>query len=242
VTAFVLREARTCSVGYVKLKITALRSLLGYLYVQGQLGHDLWSAVPSIAGWRLTSLPRGLARDVVRRLLRSCDRRRPAGRRDYAVMLLMVRLGLRAREVASLELDDVDWVQGALTVRGKGQQTDRLPLPHDVGRAIASYLRRGRRETTSRALFVTAKGPVRRFGSSTVPQLVQCASRRCGLERVGGHRLRHTAATEMLRGGASLPEIAQALRHRSLDTTAIYAKVDRASLRSVARVWPGVGR
>ena len=242
VTAFVLREARTCGVGYVKLKVTALRSFLGYLFVQGQLARDLRSAVPAVAGWRVSSLPRGLAPEVVRQLLRSCDRRRPAARRDYAAMLLMVRLGLRAREVARLDLDDVDWIQGALTVRGNGRQLDRLPLPHDVGRAIASYLRHERRETTCRALFVTAKGLVRRLGSCAVPMLVQVASRRCGLGPLGAHRLRHTAATEMLRGGASLPQIAQALRHRSLDTTAIYAKVDRASLRSVARAWPGAKR
>ena len=242
VTGFVLREARTCGVGYAKLKVTALRSFLGHLFVQGRLARDLRSAVPAVAGWRLSSLPRGLAADVVRRLLGSCDRRRPAGRRDYAVMLLMVRLGLRSHEVAGLDLDDVDWRQGALTVRGKGRQVDRLPLPHDVGRAVASYLRRGRRETPCRALFVTAKGPVKRLGWSAVPQIVQVAGRRCGLGPVGAHRLRHTAATEMLRGGASLPQIAQALRHRSLDTTAIYAKVDRASLRTVARAWPGAER
>ena len=242
VTAFVLREARTCSVGYAKLKVTALRSFLSYLFVQGRLARDLRSAVPSVAGWRLSSLPRGLAPDVVRRLLRSCDRRRPAGRRDYAVMLLMLRLGLRAREIAALELEDLDWVQGELTVRGKGRQLDRLPLPHDLGRAIAAYLRQGRRETTCRALFVTAKGPVRRLGSCAVPMIVQVASRRCGLGPLGAHRLRHTAATEMLRGGASLPQIAQALRHRSVDTTAIYAKVDRTSLRTVARAWPGAER
>jgi integrase len=175
---------------------------------------------------------------AIARLLASCDRRRTVGRRDYAILLLLARLGLRAREVAALELEDVDWRRGEILVRGKGGRQDRLPLPGDVGEAIVSYLRRRPRQE-SRALFVRVVAPSGALERSAVSGIVRSACTRAGLPRVGAHRLRHTTATEMLKAGASLPEIAQVLRHRDQKTTSRYAKVDRKALRALARPWPG---
>lgn len=238
-TNFILREARSFKVGYVKLKVTALRSLLRYLFVRGDLDHDLAHAVPAVAGGRLLGLPQALAPEQMRKLLRSCDRRTRVGRRDFAVLLLMVRLGLRAGEVTAMQLDDIHWAQGELVVRGKGGQEDRLPLPHDVGEAVATYLQRARPRKQSRTLFLLARAPYQGLGRGCVTAIVHRAGARAGLGRVGAHRLRHTAATRMLRHGASLSEIAQVLRHRHLNTTAIYAKVDHNALRMLARPWPG---
>ncbi len=173
----------------------------------------------------------------MRKLLASCDRRTLVGRRDYAVLLLLARLGLRAGEVAGLGLDDVDWRRGELLVRGKGGRHDELPLPVDVGEALVSYLRR-RPRCECRALFLRMTAPRMGLNRSTVGWVVRAACDRAGLPRVGAHRLRHTAATEMLRAGASLAEIGQVLRHREQKTTAIYAKVDRKALRALARPWP----
>ncbi len=236
---FVLRESRTASVGTTKYKVTALRSFLRYLYVRGELAVDLAASVPMAAGWRLTSLPKALTADQVSRLLRSCDRRTHVGRRNYAAMLMMVRLGLRAGEVAALELSDIHWTRAEIVIHGKGGQADRLPLPHDVGTALASYLRRSRPRIRSRKAFLRVMAPQGALGTSGVKAIVYEAGRRVGLAPLGTHRLRHTAATAMLRGGASLSEIAQVLRHRHLDTTAIYAKVHRSSLRTLAQPWPG---
>jgi len=238
-SAFVLRESRSWSIGTAKGKVTALRSLVRYLHLRGALEVDLSAAVPAVAGHRLAGLPKALSAEEVGRLLKSPDRRTPIGRRDFVVLLLMVRLGLRAGEVAALNLEDVHWVRGDMTVRGKGGREDQLPLPRDVGEALAAYLRRARPRTTSRSLFVTCRARHRRLGSGAVQAIVQRAGRRIGLPSLGSHRLRHTAATGMLRWGASLPQIAQVLRHRSLDTTAIYAKVDREALRTLCRPWPG---
>jgi integrase len=174
---------------------------------------------------------------AVTRLLASCDRRSLVGRRDFAILLLLSRLGLRAGEVAGLQLDDVDWRRGLLLIRGKGGRYDELPLPDDVGRAVVSYLRR-RPCCPSRAVFVRVTAPRRELNRSTIGWVVRAACDRAGLPRVGAHRLRHTAATEMLRRGASLAEIGEVLRHREQKTTAIYAKVDRTALRPLARPWP----
>ena len=152
---------------------------------------------------------------------------------------MMVRLGLRAFEIAALELEDIDWTCGEIMVHGKGGQTDRLPLPEDVGKALAAYLRQRRSKAACRNVFVRARAPEGGVSSRAVQGIVRSASQRAGLAPMGSHRLRHTAATSMLRGGASLSEIAQVLRHRHVDTTAIYAKVDRASLRELAQPWPG---
>jgi integrase len=176
--------------------------------------------------------------EVVARLLASCDRRRTVGRRDYAILLLLIRLGLRVGEVAAIELDDVDWRRGEIVIRGKGNRQDRLPLPVDVGEALVAYLRR-RGPDECRALFLKVHAPAGALVGNTVCGVVADACVRAGMPRVGAHRLRHTAATAMLRRGASLAEIAQVLRHREIKTTAIYAKVDRGRLRALAQPWPG---
>jgi site-specific recombinase XerD len=239
VTAFVVGEARRFSIGTAKLTVTALRSLLRYLYLQGTLSVDLAAAVPAVAGYRLSGLPKVLEPDQVGQLLSSVDRDTPNGRRDFAVLVVLTRLGLRAGEVASLRLDDVHWARGEISVHGKGNRRETLPLPEDVGQAVADYLRWGRPASPCRRLLLTTRAPYRGVASCTVTGIVNRAAARAGLGGLGAHALRHTAATRMLSRGASLPEVAQVLRHRSLGTTAIYAKVDREALRSLCRRWPG---
>jgi integrase/recombinase XerD len=239
VTSFILREARCFSIGYAKNKVSSLRSFLRYLYVRGDLKTNLAAAVPAVAGWRLVGLPKHLTDGEVQKLLMSCDRRTAVGRRDFATLLLMVRLGLRACEVASLALDDVDWNSGEFVIRGKRKCEDRMPLPKDVGKALVSYLEHGRPRSKLRQIFLTVRAPHVGLKSYSVQAIVRSAGMRTGIKQIGAHSLRHTAATQMLRKGASLPQIAQVLRHRHLDTTAIYAKVDRQRLRTLARRWPG---
>jgi site-specific recombinase XerD len=239
VAAFVAAECPRRSVGSAKILVTGLRSLLRFLHVAGRGPGPLASAVPAVAGWRGGSLPRALPVTQVRRLLASCDRRRAVGRRDFAILMLLARLGLRAGEVAALELGDIDWRAGELVVRGKGRREERLPIPVDVGEAIVGYLRRGRPRDGERGLFLRARAPHGRLSGGGVNAVVRQGCDRAGLPRFGAHRLRHTAATEMLRAGATLTEIGQVLRHRSLSTTAIYAKVDRVALRGLALPWPG---
>jgi integrase/recombinase XerD len=239
VTEFVLRECRRRSVGSAKDVVAALRSLLRFLHVEGLTPRQLAPVVPTVAGWRGSSLPRALGRDEVARLLVSCDRATAVGRRDYAILTLLVRLGLRAGEVAALELQDVDWRRGEIVIRGKGRRQERLPLPVDVGEAVVDYLRSGGRHGGCAQLFMRARAPYHGLGSDAVQAVVRHAAERASLPSIGAHRLRHTAATEMLRAGAPLPEIGQVLRHRSMRTTAIYAKVDRKALRTLALPWPG---
>jgi integrase/recombinase XerD len=241
VTEFVIGECAGRSVSAAKYLVAGLRSLLRYLHVAGVITAPLAAAVPSVAHRRGTSLSRGLNAREVARLLAGCDRRRVVGRRDYAMLTLLVRLGLRSHEVAVLELDDVDWHRGEIVIRGKGDRHERLPLPHDVGEAIVAYLRRGRAQNpaASRKLFLRVKAPHGGLAPGGVRGVVHDACVRVGLPEIGAHRLRHTAATEMLRHGASLPEVAQVLRHHRLDTTAIYAKVDRTALGALAQPWPG---
>ena len=239
VTTFLLEFSRGRSSKSAKATATALRSLLGFLHVEGTLASSLIGAVPAVASWQLAPLPRGLEPGEVSRLLASCDRRTRAGRRDFAMMLLMVRLGLRAAEVAGLELDDIDWRAGEIVVHGKGGRDERLPLPDDVGQAVAGYLQRGRPATAQgRCVFVRLNAPHRGLIPTTVTQAVFAAGQRAGLGTVRAHRLRHTAASQMLAKGAPLAEIGQLLRHRRALTTAIYAKVDRVALRPLARPWP----
>ncbi len=240
VKAFVVARCPNQSRSPAKLTVTALRSLLGFLHVEGVVEQPLAAAVPSVAGWRLAGLPKGLDPEEVRRLLRSCDRRTKNGRRDFAILTVLARLGLRAGEVRALLLEDIDWRAGTLVVRGKGNQTECLPLPVDVGEAVAGYLRRGRPESAEgRAVFVRVKAPHRALSSTGITQVVASAARRAGLGQIYAHRLRHTAATQTLRAGASLTEVGQLLRHRRILTTAIYAKVNREALRTIARRWPG---
>jgi integrase/recombinase XerD len=240
VIAFVVARCPRQSRGAAKLTVTALRSLLGFLHVDGAIGRSLASAVPSVAGRRLVGLPKGLEPDQVQRLLASGDSSTRNGRRDIAILTMLVRLGLRAGEVAALRLDDIDWRAGEIVVRGKGNCTERLPLPTDVGRAVAAYLHHSRPASAQgRTVFVRIKAPHRALSSGGVTQVVAAAGRRADLGHIHAHRLRHTAATQMLKAGASLPEIGQLLRHRRALTTAIYAKVDREALRTIARSWPG---
>jgi len=222
------------------LTVTALRSLLGFLHVEGIVGQSLAAYVPSVACRRLARLPKGLDADQVRRLLASCDRRTANGCRDFAVLTLLVRLGLRAGEVATLGLDDIDWRAGEIVVRSKGSSIERLPLPADVGDAVAAYLRRGRPTSAQdRKVFMRVLAPCHALTSLGVTQIVAAAGRRAGLGLLHAHRLRHTAASLMLRSGAALPEIGQVLRHRRAMTTAIYAKLDHDALRTLAHSWPG---
>jgi len=240
VTAFVVARCPHQTCGPAKLTVTALRSLLGFLHLEGVIDRPLAAAVPSVAGWRLASLPKALEPAEVRRLLAACDRRTRNGRRDFAILTALVRLGLRAGEAAALRLDDIDWRAGEIIVHGKGNCSERLPLPADVGEAVAAYLSRGRPVSAEgRTVFIRVNAPHRALSTGGITQVVVAAARRAGLGRIHAHRLRHTAATQMLRAGASLPEIGQVLRHRRALTTAIYAKVDQEALRTLARPWPG---
>jgi len=242
VLAFVLAECPHRRPGSAKLLVTALRSLLGYLHVEGVIARPLAPVVPSVAGWRLAGLPRGLGAEQMSALVASCDLSTTVGMRDFAILKLLIRLGMRRGEVAALTLDDVDWRSGEIVVRGKGSRSERLPLPADVGDALADYLRRARPGSAdTRAVFVRVKAPHRALSAAGVSQVVIAAGNRAGLGRVNAHRLRHTTATELLRSGAPLVEIGQLLRHRSQQTTAIYAKVDRERLRALARPWPSLG-
>jgi site-specific recombinase XerD len=238
VTWFVLRACQSREVGSAKYVVTALRSVLRYLHLEGK-APDLAPAVPAVAGWRGSHLPRGLEPQQVTKMLAACDRDTVVGRRNFAMLMLLARLGLRECEVAGLKLDDLDWRRGELIIRGKGNRQERLPLPTDVGEAVSAYLLQGRPRVESRRLFVSVRAPFGDLTSQAVRHAVGHACNRAGIERIAAHRLRHTVATELLRAGAGLPEVGQILRHRSLGTTAIYAKVDRAALGELAQPWPG---
>jgi integrase/recombinase XerD len=239
VAAFCARELPRRSGSSARNLAAALRSFLRFLHVQGLLAAPLAQAVPPVAGRRGAGLPRGVPAATLGRLLASCDRRTGVGRRDHAVLLLLARLGLRAGEVARLCLDDIDWRTGELVAHGKGGRDERLPLPCDVGAAVAGYLRRGRPRADTRAVFLRAIAPAVGLTPTGITWVVYAACDRAAVPRVGAHRLRHTAATEMLRAGASLIEVGQVLRHAVVGTTAIYAKVDFAALRPLAPSWPG---
>ena len=244
ISNFVLRHARSDNPGVAKLMVTALRSFCRFLFRSGETKRDLAGALPSVATWRLAELPKYVETHEVERVIQACDRGTSVGRRDYALLLLLARLGLRASEVVSLKLDDIDWRAGVLTVHGKGCYHDQLPLPADVGEAIAVYLRQDRPPCNTRHVFVRSRAPHRGFGhSSSLSTVVRRAVQRAGLRPThkGTHLLRHSLATGMLRRGASLAEIGQILRHRLPNTTEIYAKVDLLGLRSLALPWPKKG-
>lgn len=240
VTGFVLAQCRRLTGARSrKLVVTALRQLLRFFYLEGLTAGDLTGAVPLVAGWRGTSLPRALDPECVGRLLASCDRGRPAGRRDFAILLMLARLGLRCGEVAAMRLGDVDWRVGEIVIRGKNDRHERLPLPVDVGDALLDYLRHGRPRRDDPHLLLNTRAPFGPLGGGTVGAVVRYACHRAGVAPVGAHRLRHTVATEVLRAGAPLEEVASLLRHRRHATTVLYAKVDWQRLRELARPWPG---
>jgi site-specific recombinase XerD len=242
IVAFLLAESERLSTGSVKGRVGEVRSLLRFLYLQGLTPRPLAVVVPPVAGWRDTGVPKAIPASDVQRMLDSCDREDPTGIRDYAILILVARLGVRSAEVARLELGDIDWRAGQITLRGKAGRQDGMPLPCDVGEALAAYLSQARPATALRQVFVATKAPMRAIPPGLVSDVTHRACDRAGRPRIGAHRLRHTLATEMLRRGANIVEVSQVLRHRDLATTAIYAKVDFAALRTVAQPWPGAAR
>ncbi len=245
VTGFVQRHAHERSHSRAQLLVQALRAFLRYLYHHGKISNNLAACVPSVAAWSLATLPGFLRPDQVEGVLEQCDRLTPGGRRDYAMLLLLARLGLRAGEVAALTLDDIDWNGGCFAIRNKGGHRTQMPLPQEVGEAIADYLTHGRPACRARHLFIREHAPLTGFASSTgVSSVASRALARAGIDppRGSAHLFRHTLATEMLRGGASLAEIGELLRHQHPDTTRLYAKVDLQALRALALPWPGGAR
>ena len=244
ISGFILRHVRTMSCRRAQLMTTVFRSFFRFLFQRGELQVDLAPSIPTVADWRLSTLPRYITAEEVIRVLGSCDRHTATGRRDYALLLLLARLGLRAGEIVAMQLEDIDWRSGEILVRGKGLLYDRMPLPVDVGQALAVYLRHDRPSSKTRRVFVCGKAPQRGFsGPSTVSTIVRRALDRAGLHPgfKGAHLLRHSLATSMIRSGASMSEIGEILRHRSPSTTEIYAKLDFEGLRSLAQPWPNLG-
>lgn len=239
---YLLSTSARLAVDSAKREAADLRALLQFLYLRQVIDTDLAAALPPVAAWRGTRLPRGLSRTAVEALLDSCDRSTTSGRRDYAVLCLLARLGLRCGEIAALQLGDIDWRRGEIAVRGKARRLDRLPLPAEVGEALAAYLCADRPRCSHHEAILTLYPPARPIHPSTITNVVRRACRRADLPEVGGHRLRHALATEMLSRGADLIEIAQVLRHSDLGTTSDYAKIDRTALQVVVQPWPGVSR
>ena len=242
VVGFVQRQAPRLHRKRSKQLTCALRSYLKYVRYSGKVTLDLAAAVPVVPNWSMPSIPRAISADQVHQLLSGINRVTAIGRRDYAILLLLARLGLRSGEVAFLELDNIDWSSGTVSVRGKGGQRNTFPLPVEVGKAIAAYLQDGRQECTSRRLFLRAKAPVRGFqGASGVGSIVRHSLKRCGVNAptFGAHQFRHGLATDMLRHGASLSEIGDVLGHHNPQTTKIYTKVDVEALQTLAIAWPG---
>lgn len=240
ITQFILRHAHVHSPKRAKLLVYALRSYFRFLYLRGESAADLSAAVPTVAEWRMSDVPKSIEPEQVEHLLKICSRRVDMGRlRDYAILLLLARLGLRAGEIRALTLEDIHWEAGEITVHGKGSRCDLLPIPSDVGEALAAYLRNGRPPCTTRRVFLTVRAPAREL--SAVSCVVRRALARAGIQsgHKGAHLLRHSLAVRMLRKGASLADIGEVLRHRQMDTTAIYAKVDLTALRTLAQPWPG---
>jgi site-specific recombinase XerD len=245
VTGFVIRHAHQLSPVRAGIMVTALRSFFRYLLHRGAIATDLAGCVPTVPNWSLSSLPRFLPAAAVEKLLKRGVRKTAVGRRNHAILLLLARLGLRAGEVINLSLDDIDWASGQVTIHGKGGRSAQLPLPADVGTALAAYLRRDRPPSASRRVFLRHRAPLTGFANpSTLSSIVRRALQHAGIEsaHMGAHVLRHSLATSMLRQGGSLDEIGELLRHQSPNTTAIYAKVDVAALHTLALPWPGGGR
>ena len=240
VTRFVVTQTRTSnSVWSAKAQVTATRALLRFLHVQGLIPESLTGAVPAVASWRLASLPRALPTEQVQALLTAHDTSNPVGMRDHALLVVLARLGLRGAEAAGLRLADVDWHAGELVVRGKAARVERLPLPNEVGAALAAYLTSARPACECATVFVTVRAPFQPLTAMAVRAIMGRACQRAGLDRVGAHRLRHSLATDLLRAGSPLAEVGQVLRQRTQLATAGYAKVDHTMLRTLAQPWPG---
>jgi site-specific recombinase XerD len=244
VTRYIERHARDWSPASGKAMCWSLRAFLRYLYHRGLNPLALAGCVPSIRRWKLASLPTYLSAAQVQKVLDGCDRTTALGRRDYAILMMLAKLGLRADEVATLTLDDIDWRCGEMLIRAKGRQRARMPMPSDVGAAVVAYLRDGRPTSSCRRLFLRSLAPNVGFASGcAITMIAKTALERAGIRgyaHQGAHIFRHRLATELLRSGATLLEIGQLLRHESPDTTRIYAKVDIEALRTLSPPWPGV--
>lgn len=238
VVTFTAGWARSRSHSYGKSMVSALRSLLRFLHVAGYIARPLDTAVPAVPGWEPVRAPHRVSGREIAAVLAACDRESARGRRDYAILMLLARLGLRAAEVAGIRLSDICWQQGVLTVRGKGGRLDELPLPADVGEAMADYARHGRPRSGSRLLFVSVRAPFGGLSPESVGSAVHRACGQAGLDRFGPHRLRHAVACQLQRDGASLEEVGQLLRQRDPRTTARYAAVDASALTALARPCP----
>ena len=242
INTFILRYAQTVKRSTAKLMVTSLRSFLRYLRLRGIINTDLAAVVPTVSNWRLTEIPKSLEPQQIERLLKSCDQNTKVGQRDYTILLLLARLGLRAGEIVAMTLDDINWDVGEIIIRGKGPREDRLPIPCDVGEALAAYLQYARPSCPTRRIFTRVRAPYQGFSSSVaICNIVQRALLRAEINthHKGAHLLRHSLATYMLRKGASLAEIGEILRHQLPNTTEIYTKVDIVSLRSLAQPWFG---
>jgi site-specific recombinase XerD len=240
VSRFVIDQAGQRSVPDAKSMVTALRSLLRFLFLTGRIDREFAAAVPTVANRKLSTLPGRLRAGEAGLLMGSCDRDTGSGRRDCAILTVLARLGLRACEAAAMQLGDIDWRAGELTVHGKGGLDDKLPLPADVGEALVDYLRHGRpADPAATSVFLTVLAPRQGITADGIRGVVARACQRAGIPRTGAHRLRHTVASDLLAAGSALPEIGQVLRHRSQLSTATYAKIDRSRLRELARPWPG---
>ena len=242
ITGFIRCHAQAVSVKRAKIIVTAVRSFLKYLLLKGKIDTDLSACVPTVPCWKLSTLPKFLQPTQVQAVLRSCDKKTSLGMRNYAILLLLARLGLRACEIKSLTLDDIEWEFGNINIYGKGGSTSRLPLPKDAGEAIVAYIKYGRPACSTRRIFVRHIAPIRELGnSSTISSIVRRALIHAGIKSscMGAHIFRHTVATEMLHQGASLYEIGELLGHSNPNTTSIYAKVDIKALKKLAQPWPG---
>lgn len=243
IRSYVIKQLGAVGRGETRDTVTAVRAFLRFLVAEGRVHSGIQHCVPTVPQWRLSSLPRYLEASEVERVVKSCDLTTSHGLRDHAILLLLARLGLRAGDVVRMTFDDIDWQSGTLRMRGKGRREVRLPLPQDVGDAVLAYVERGRPSSSIDCVFLTTNAPRRRFASSAgISDLVRAALARAEIQNPpshGAHLLRHSAATAMLRAGGSLETIATVLRHRSLETTMYYAKVDIAMLQQVAQPWPG---
>lgn len=242
ITEFILRHAYNFSNKRAKLMVTAIRVFLRYLLLRKEIITDLSACVPTVASWKLSTLPKYLQFEQVQTILSHCNKQSPLGKRNYAILLLMARLGFRACEVIALKLEDIIWDTGHINIKGKGKKAARFPLPEDVGESIVDYLKNGRPRCSTRHVFVRHYAPIKEFSHScSISTIVKRALEHSGINspHKGAHLFRHTLATQMLRRGASLSEIGELLRHRSPNTTLIYAKVDITALKALAQPWPG---